>query len=431
VKFDLHDWINHIKWNLNACPFVWVFFGMAITLTQKQVAFSILKWLKKQGSDEELEAAVQCLSQHFQVKLDDAECKNACDVGLDLEQAVHAIVAKSGDSDAVKEQKLQEFIGILKQKGYFQGVEEGSPAYFERYEKAKQKFNSRSNPYEGLSAEQLKTHGNQKMVSGQYQEAVNYYTKAIELDSKSAIYYANRAAAYTHLKEYQKAIADCEASLKIDSGYSKAYSRLGTALFYEGNYNKAVENYAQAVDLDPSNEGYRADLKAAEEKLRESEAAAANPFDLSNLSSVMNNPEFMAMAQNIMKQPQFADMVNQIASNMGEGGMPGGIPDFSSMFANLAAQQPADGSIPEVVKTPFGDIKREQLESLQHLPEIRDNPKFQNIMDDVKANGPMSMLRYMNDPEVMTTMTKLASSLFSRAPALGTEDLPAVEAPSE
>jgi len=193
------------------------FAGMAITLTQKQVAFSILKWLKKQGSDEELEAAVQCLSQHFQVKLDDAECKNACDVGLDLEQAVHAIVAKSGDSDAVKEQKLQEFIGILKQKGYFQGVEEGSPAYFERYEKAKQKFNSRSNPYEGLSAEQLKTHGNQKMVSGQYQEAVNYYTKAIELDSKSAIYYANRAAAYTHLKEYQKAIADCEASLKIDS----------------------------------------------------------------------------------------------------------------------------------------------------------------------------------------------------------------------
>lgn len=60
----------------------------------------------------------------------------------------------------------------------------------------------------------------------------------------------------------------------------------------------------------------------------------------------------------------------------------------------------------------MGDQRRRQ-----HLPEIRDNPKFQNIMDDVKANGPMSMLRYMNDPEVMTTMTKLASSLFSRAPA--------------
>ena len=31
------------------------------------------------------------------------------------------------------------------------------------------------------------------MVSGQYQEAVNYYTKAIEMDSSSAIYFANRS----------------------------------------------------------------------------------------------------------------------------------------------------------------------------------------------------------------------------------------------
>lgn len=400
-------------------------------LTQKQVAFAILKWLKKQGSDEELDVAVQCLSQHFDVKLDDAECKNLCDTGLDLEEAVRAIVAKSGDSDAAKEQKLQEFIGILKQKGYFQGVEEGSPAYFERYEKAKQKFNARNNPYEGLTADQLKTHGNQKMVSGQYQEAVNYYTKAIEMDSSSAIYFANRAAAHTHLKEYKKAIADCESSLRIDSNYSKAYSRLGTALFYEGSYHSAVEKYAKAVELEPSNEGYRADLKAAEDKLRESETVgnpAGNAFDFSNIGSILNNPEFMTMAQNVMQQPQFADMVNQIAGNLGQGLPAGGMPDFSQMFANLAAQQPADGSIPEVVNTPFGDIKREQLESLQHMPEVRDNPKFQAIMDDVKASGPMAMLKYMNDPEVMSTMTKLASSLFTKAPE--GEAAPAVEAPA-
>lgn len=134
-------------------------------------------------------------------------------------------------------------------------------------------------------------------------------------------------------------------------------------------------------------------MKAAEEKLRESEAAAANPFDFSNLSGILNNPEFMAMAQNVMKQPQFADMVNQIASNLGQGGLQGGLPDFSQMFANLAAQQPADGSIPEVVNTPFGDIKREQLESLQHMPEIKDNPKFHAIMEDVKTSGPMAMLK--------------------------------------
>ena len=36
-----------------------------------------------------------------------------------------------------------------------------------------------------------------------------------------------RAAAYTHLKEYKKAIIDCEKSVSIDPNYSKAYSRLG------------------------------------------------------------------------------------------------------------------------------------------------------------------------------------------------------------
>ena len=65
----------------------------------------------------------------------------------------------------------------------------------------------------------------------------------------------NRAAAHTHLKDYKKAIADCESSLRIDANYSKAYSRLGTALFYEGSYQKAVEKYAKAVELDPTNEG--------------------------------------------------------------------------------------------------------------------------------------------------------------------------------
>ncbi len=45
---------------------------MPIGLTQKQAAYAVLKWLKKQGSDEELDVAVQCLSEHFQVKLDDA-----------------------------------------------------------------------------------------------------------------------------------------------------------------------------------------------------------------------------------------------------------------------------------------------------------------------------------------------------------------------
>lgn len=68
--------------------------------------------------------------------------------------------------------------------------------------------------------------------------------------------------------------------------YSKAYSRLGTALFYEGSYERAVENYARALELDPTNAAYEADLRAAQEKVREVElsATATTGFDFSSMS---------------------------------------------------------------------------------------------------------------------------------------------------
>jgi len=43
------------------------------------------------------------------------------------------------------------------------------------------------------------TKGNQKLSSKQYNEAVESYTKAINLNPENAIYYANRAAALSHL----------------------------------------------------------------------------------------------------------------------------------------------------------------------------------------------------------------------------------------
>ena len=77
-------------------------------LIQKQVAFAILKWLKAQKDEAgNLTPALDCLAAHFEVNLDDAECHNQCDTGLKLDEAVYAISAKSGEPDAVKEQKLQ------------------------------------------------------------------------------------------------------------------------------------------------------------------------------------------------------------------------------------------------------------------------------------------------------------------------------------
>ena len=76
-------------------------------------------------------------------------------------------------------------------------------------------------------AEKYKMEGNQKLTEKKYKEAVDCYTMAIQFNSENAIYYANRAAAYSHLGLHEKAIEDCNKSIAQNPNYSKAYGRLG------------------------------------------------------------------------------------------------------------------------------------------------------------------------------------------------------------
>ena len=80
------------------------------------------------------------------------------------------------------------------------------------------------------AADKLKAEGNAKLAAGDCHAAIDCYTRAIELSSDNPIYYSNRAAAYSKVGENVQAVADCEAALKIDPNYAKAYSRLGYAL---------------------------------------------------------------------------------------------------------------------------------------------------------------------------------------------------------
>lgn len=92
----------------------------------KQLAYAVLKWLEKhKNTDEGLDVALQCISESFAVRLNSDDQK-LYDIGLDLEDIFRDAAAKHGEA-ATQDEKLQEFINILQSKGYFNGVEEGSP----------------------------------------------------------------------------------------------------------------------------------------------------------------------------------------------------------------------------------------------------------------------------------------------------------------
>jgi small glutamine-rich tetratricopeptide repeat-containing protein alpha len=77
------------------------------------------------------------------------------------------------------------------------------------------------------NAEKLKQKGNSLMSGKSYEEAIEAYTKAIELDPTNPVYYSNRAAAYSSKADHLSAVGDAEKAIEADSSYVKGYHRLG------------------------------------------------------------------------------------------------------------------------------------------------------------------------------------------------------------
>ncbi|CAN1160759.1 Serine/threonine-protein phosphatase 5 [Linum perenne] len=73
-------------------------------------------------------------------------------------------------------------------------------------------------------AEEIKVQANEAFKVHKYNQAIDLYTQAIELNGQNAVYWANRAFAHTKLEEYGSAIEDASKAIEIDPKYSKACS---------------------------------------------------------------------------------------------------------------------------------------------------------------------------------------------------------------
>jgi tetratricopeptide (TPR) repeat protein len=110
---------------------------------------------------------------------------------------------------------------------------------------------------EGLSdaqrlffSEREKEKGNESFRAGEYEDALRFYTRAIELlpvPSRDARPWANRAMAHIKLEHWQAAEQDCDRALELDSAFSKAYARRGVARHRRGKYAAAIEDFEEAL----------------------------------------------------------------------------------------------------------------------------------------------------------------------------------------
>jgi len=220
-------------------------------------------------------------------------------------------------------------------------------------------------PSEGdkKKAEEYKKEGNALMSSKDYSGAIEVYNKAVELDPSNPVYYSNRAAAYSSKEEHERAIVDSKKALEVDPSFVKAYSRLGHAHYCLKNYTDAVEAFSNGLKLEPNNAHLKAGLENARARAPSTDEQSTSPIggdtasggmpDLSSLagmfggggggggsggmpdlSSVMNNPMFMQMAQSMMANGGLERMMQNpalanMARNFQQGG---GMPNVQEMM---------------------------------------------------------------------------------------------------
>ncbi len=85
----------------------------------------------------------------------------------------------------------------------------------------------------------------------QYEKAIEDYNKAIELNLHYAAAYNNRGVAYDNLKQYERAIEDYNKAIELDSNYASAYNNRGIVYADLKRYKEAIEDYTQAIKLNP------------------------------------------------------------------------------------------------------------------------------------------------------------------------------------
>ncbi|KAM3938906.1 small glutamine-rich tetratricopeptide repeat-containing protein alpha isoform 1-T2 [Leptodactylus fuscus] len=251
---------------------------------KKRLAFSIIQYLQDQlhngglssDAQESLEVAIQCLETAFDVSMEDQS--------LAVIQSLPELFAAA---------TLQESLETTTTTNCASPSDEDI-----------------------AEAEQLKTEGNEQMKLENFESAVSFYSKAINLNPRNAVYFCNRAAAYSKIGNYAGAVRDCEEAISIDPSYSKAYGRMGLALSSLNKHSEAVGFYKRALELDPDNDTYKSNLKIAEQKMKEipSPMGAPGGFDLAGL---LNNPGFMSMASNLMNNPQVQQLMSGMISGSG------------------------------------------------------------------------------------------------------------------
>ncbi len=108
-----------------------------------------------------------------------------------------------------------------------------------------------------------------------YEKAIEYYSKAIELIDINAIGFHKRAKDYLMLSEYEKALKDSDQSIRLDSKYYY-YGLRGTIKYYLNDYGGAINDFKKSIEINSENANAYYFLGVVNEEVKDFESALEN-----------------------------------------------------------------------------------------------------------------------------------------------------------
>jgi tetratricopeptide (TPR) repeat protein len=91
-------------------------------------------------------------------------------------------------------------------------------------------------------------------ASGQYDQAISDYNRAIAAKPDYAIAYEARGNSYYKLRQFDWAITDYTRAIALMPDNAESYGNRGNAYLALGKVDKAIADYQKALKLDPTNQ---------------------------------------------------------------------------------------------------------------------------------------------------------------------------------
>jgi len=270
----------------------------------------------------------------------------------------------------------------------------------------------------------LKDKGNAALAENKFDEAIKYYTEAINIDGNNHVLYSNRSAAYAKATKYDLALQDAEKTVQIKPDWSKGYSRKGSALAYLGRTDEAIAAYEKGLEYDPTNTQLKDGLLEVRAQKNSAGRGFPNPFASPDVfvrlqldprtKEYMNDPSFVSLIQQLQRNPNLLTQKLQDPRIITALGVLMGI--------DMSTEEPMDT---EPIYTPppkKPEPKPEpKKESEPELPEHKKQAKYEKELGNEaykKKDFETAIQHYENalkhDPTDITFHNNLAAVFFEQ-----------------